>query len=84
MALKLLSVLGTGNIFIAGMDGYTVNNGGNYFEQVLEYDFSDEIQARNAAIAKEINMLGEYLLNIKTKVNHRPLVIEEKRINFDE
>ena len=31
-----------------------------------------------------MSMLGEYLLNIKTKVNHRPLVIEEKRINFDE
>ena len=59
MALKLLSVLGTGNIFIAGMDGYTVNNGGNYFEQVLEYDFSDEIQARNAAIAKEIKLLRQ-------------------------
>ena len=59
MALKLLSVLGAGNIFIAGMDGYTVNNGGNYFEQVLEYDFSDEIQARNAAIAKEIKLLRQ-------------------------
>ena len=41
------------------MDGYTVNNGGNYFEQVLEYDFSDEIQARNAAIAKEIKLLRQ-------------------------
>lgn len=29
-----------------------------------------------------IGILGEYLLNVKTKVNHRPLVIEEKRINF--
>ena len=31
-----------------------------------------------------MSVLGEYLLNVKTKVNHRPLVIEEKRINFDE
>ncbi len=31
-----------------------------------------------------ISLLGEYLLNVKTKVNHRPLVIEERRINFDD
>lgn len=30
-----------------------------------------------------MSLLGEYILNVKTKVNHRPLVIEEKRINFD-
>ena len=59
LTASLAGSLGTGNIFIAGMDGYTVNNGGNYFEQVLEYDFSDEIQARNAAIAKEIKMLRQ-------------------------
>lgn len=31
-----------------------------------------------------MSVMGEYLLNVKTKVNHRPLVIEEKRINFDD
>ncbi len=31
-----------------------------------------------------ISVIGEYILNVKTKVTHRPLVIEEKRINFDE
>lgn len=32
-----------------------------------------------------MSILGEYLLNVKTKVNPVvPLVIEEKRINFDE
>lgn len=30
-----------------------------------------------------LGMLGEYLLTVKTKVTHRPLVVEEKRINFD-
>ena len=29
-----------------------------------------------------ISIIGEYVLNVKTKVNKRPLVIEEKRINF--
>lgn len=30
-----------------------------------------------------IGFLGEYILNINTRVMHRPLVIEEKRINFE-
>lgn len=29
-----------------------------------------------------IGLLGEYILNINTRVLHRPLVIEERRINF--
>ncbi|MBQ8357035.1 MAG: glycosyltransferase family 2 protein [Clostridia bacterium] len=29
------------------------------------------------------SIIGEYLLNIRSKINKRPLVIEEKRINFD-
>lgn len=31
-----------------------------------------------------IGLLGEYVLNINTKVMKRPLVIEEKRLNFDD
>lgn len=31
-----------------------------------------------------IGLLGEYVLSINTRVLHRPLVIEEERINFDE
>lgn len=30
-----------------------------------------------------IGLLGEYILSINTRVMNRPLVIEEKRINFD-
>lgn len=30
-----------------------------------------------------IGLLGEYILNINTRVIHRPLVIEERRINFE-
>jgi len=28
-------------------------------------------------------LLGEYILNINTRVINRPVVVEEKRINFD-
>ena len=31
-----------------------------------------------------IGVLGEYVLNINTRIIHRPIVIEEKRINFEE
>ncbi|MBQ0027445.1 MAG: glycosyltransferase [Lachnospiraceae bacterium] len=31
-----------------------------------------------------IGIIGEYILNINTRVIHRPLVVEEKRLNFDE
>lgn len=30
-----------------------------------------------------IGLLGEYVVNINTRVMHRPLVVEEKRINFE-
>lgn len=31
-----------------------------------------------------IGLVGEYIMNINTRVMNRPLVIEEKRINFDD
>ena len=30
-----------------------------------------------------IGFMGEYILNINTRIMHRPLVVEEKRLNFD-
>ena len=31
-----------------------------------------------------IGLIGEYILNINTRVIHRPVVVEEKRINFED
>lgn len=31
-----------------------------------------------------IGLMGEYIMSINTRIMHRPLVIEEERINFDE
>lgn len=31
-----------------------------------------------------IGILGEYILNINSRIIHRPLVVEERRINFEE
>ena len=30
-----------------------------------------------------IGIVGEYILNINTRVINRPIVVEEKRLNFD-
>ena len=37
-----------------------------------------------AVILFFIGLLGEYILNINKRVMHRPLVIEEERLNFEE
>jgi len=31
-----------------------------------------------------VGLIGEYILNINTRVIHRPIVVEERRINFDD
>ena len=31
-----------------------------------------------------IGVIGEYILNINTRIIHRPLVVEEERLNFEE
>ena len=31
-----------------------------------------------------IGIMGEYILTINARTMHRPLVIEERRLNFDE
>ena len=31
-----------------------------------------------------IGFMGEYILNINTRIINRPIVVEEKRINFEE
>ena len=38
----------------------------------------------NAVTLFFIGLLGEYVLNMNKRLMHRPLVIEEKRLNFDE
>ena len=38
----------------------------------------------NAVTLFFIGLLGEYVLSMNKRLMHRPLVIEEKRLNFDE
>lgn len=57
MALNLLLALGITNVYVAGMDGYEINTGNNYFEKNLEHDFTVELPKRNNAISKAISVL---------------------------
>lgn len=57
MALRLLAVLGVKEVYIAGMDGYSAYSGGDYFDQNLIYDFSNEADLRNALITAELKRL---------------------------
>lgn len=55
MALKLLQAIGIRELTIAGMDGYSGNTGADYYDRMLDYDFSKEAQERNMLIEKELN-----------------------------
>ena len=85
--MRLATLLGFGiaffSLFIAGCtfvyklfnwDSYPIGNAaisiGVFFFGAVQLFF--------------VGLLGEYILNINTRVMHHPLVIEEKRINFEE
>lgn len=61
MLLKVLVALGVKDVTIAGMDGYSTQQGGNYFEQQLEHDFSKQAAKRNALISEELKEIQKEL-----------------------
>jgi 4-hydroxy 2-oxovalerate aldolase len=54
MLLKLLLEVGVKEVDIAGMDGYTNEIIGNYFDKGLDYNFSNESEKRNSLISREL------------------------------
>ena len=52
----------------------------------IEYDRSDCVYVffLGGVQLLFLGFMGEYILNINARVIHRPIVVEEKRINFDE
>lgn len=54
MLLNLLVAVGVKEVAIAGMDGYSVHQGENYYDQQLEYDFSEHAVYRNTLISEEL------------------------------
>ena len=61
MALKLLMTLGIKDVAVAGMDGYSINNGTNYFDCELDYDFSKQASKRNKLISDEIKNMSDQI-----------------------
>ncbi len=61
MLLKLLIVAGVKEVAIAGMDGYSTHQDGDYFDQQLEYDFSKQAETRNALISEEIKEIQKVM-----------------------
>ena len=57
MLLKLLVAIGIKEVYLAGMDGYSLQNTHNYYDKQLEYDFSHELEKRNALIKEELDRL---------------------------
>ena len=61
MLLRLLVSLGVKKVSVAGMDGYSVYQGNDYFDVELEYDFSKEAALRNRLISTEIKELQKMI-----------------------
>lgn len=61
MLLRLLVSLGVKKVSVAGMDGYSVYQGNDYFDEELEYDFSKEAALRNRLISTEIKELQKMI-----------------------
>lgn len=59
MLLKVLVAAGVREVSIAGMDGYSAKQDGNYYDRRLEYDFSHEAENRNALIAGELQEISK-------------------------
>ena len=61
MLLKLLRAIGVSSVSLAGMDGYSVQSGSDYYDQNLEHDFSKEASLRNKLISEEIRELKKQI-----------------------
>ncbi|ODA39142.1 aldolase catalytic domain-containing protein [Desulfosporosinus sp. BG] len=61
MALRLLVALGVKEASIAGMDGYSAFHGNDYFDQNLEFDFTEEANLRNTLISAEIKEIQKLM-----------------------
>lgn len=61
MVLRLLVAIGIKEVSIAGMDGYSTYQDNDYFDEKLEYDFSNEAATRNILISDELKEIQKLL-----------------------
>ena len=86
VGLRLATILG----FVAGVISFIVALVYLYLKLTRWYSFSAGYAPMVIGVFLLgsiqlffIGFLGEYVLNINTRVIHRPIVVEEERINFD-
>ncbi len=86
IVMRLATLIGFGVSAVSALIA-----GGTFIYKLLNWD---SFPVGNAAISIGVfffgavqlffvGLLGEYILNINTRILHHPLVIEEKRINFE-
>ena len=61
MILKLLATIGIKEVFIAGMDGYSIDDKINYLDKNLEFDFSKGAKLRNKLISCELKEISKII-----------------------
>lgn len=61
MALRLLLALGIKSVMVAGMDGYSIYENGDYVDQTLEYSFENGAQRRNDLISKDLSDINKLM-----------------------
>ena len=61
MALRLLMTIGVKKVMVAGMDGYSIYQEGDYVDQELEYTFEEGAQKRNELISKELSEINKVM-----------------------
>lgn len=59
MLIGILRDVGASEILIAGMDGYGIKAGSDYYNKQLDYDFSKEADERNMLIGKHLKRLSQ-------------------------
>ena len=64
MALNLLCAIGTKNVLIAGMDGYSLEQRDDYIDERMEYRFAEGASKRNGLIKNKIREI-ENKINIQ-------------------
>jgi len=79
--ITFMGVFFVGLSFIGGIISIILHF--STFHNMLFWGLMSGIGFFSGLILASIGVIGEYILNVKTKINKRPLVIEEKRLNFE-
>ena len=61
MALRLLRDLSVKEVYICGMDGYSLHQEDDYYQSSLDFRFPEGAMRRNRLISAELRELGRHM-----------------------